>query len=132
MLRSHLLAPVILLPLAATAVASSTTACAVDGCQEVRGSYRLVAVLSSGAGCRERFESITQIDSSTNDSGCTVRTKKTEESSSCKLEMQITCADFTGVDVMRCEDDGEKCGGVVELNIPDGPTCIYDYSATRM
>lgn len=118
---------------AMTAFAStSTIACATDGCETVRGRYRINAVLSAGQGCTERIESITDTEASTNASGCTVRTKRTAGTSSCKIEMSGTCSDGTYVDVMNCEDDGETCSGAIQVALEGGLSCIYDYSATRM
>ena len=115
------------------AAVQGATGCAQDGCDTVTGTYRFGASLSAGQGCEPSFQMIVDTEATSDSDGCGRKTKTTEGADSCRNEVTAACPDGRSyVDVMTCEDDGEKCNGTISFNYPDGSACIYDYTATRL
>jgi hypothetical protein len=119
----------------ATALGASlatTTACANDGCDTVKGKYRMELTLSAGQ-CERSLEAIIDTEAQSDTNGCTQKEKKTADTDTCKDEVNSTCTDGSSqLTVMNCKDDGASCSGTVQVTYPDGSGCIYDVTARRL
>lgn len=111
----------------------AATGCAQDGCETVKGKYRMELTLSAGDGCREALETIIDTEATEDENGCAQKRKETEGGDTCKEEVTSTCPDGSkSVQVMSCKDDGATCSGTVQISFADGSGCIYDVSAVRL